>query len=85
MYLYHLYYTLHVLHAEHVPGKSKNILHLPGRNGTRFTCNKHVQFKPRKFLQSAKEFSCYTIDIMCVVIYISSQVNCTMVNNSEII
>ena len=36
-----------------------NILHL---NGTRFTN------KPRKSLQSAKEFGCYTI--MCVVIYI---------------
>ena len=36
-----------------------NILHL---NGTRFT------IIPRKFLQSAKEFGCYTI--MCVVIYI---------------
>ena len=42
-----------------------NILHL---NGTRFTN------KPRKSLQSAKEFGCFTI--MCVVLYISSQVNC---------
>ena len=44
-----------------------NILHLPV-NGTRFT------IIPRKFLQSAKEFGCYTI--MCVVIYLSSQANC---------